>query len=204
MSAIMAIGERRNNAELMADCHALGYLRDDDSVLDATYGLGRFWTIYRPTRLIASDLYAGGEDGIARWDFRHIPVAPRTFDVVVLDPPYKLNGTSTGKGPAASDVDYGVGASAPATWQERHALIRDGITECARVARRVLMVKCQDQVCSGQVRWQTREFAAHAEDQGFRLVDALHVQGHRKQPDGRRQVHARRDYSTLLVLERAS
>ena len=66
----------------------------------------------------------------------------------------------------------------------------------------MLLIKCQDQVVSGAVRWQTRIFADHAEAQGFQLVDALHVQGSRPQPDGRRQVHARRDYSTLLVLER--
>ncbi len=65
-----------------------------------------------------------------------------------------------------------------------------------------LLLKCQDQVCSGQVRWQTREFADHAEQLGMRLVDALHLLGHRPQPAGRRQVHARRNYSTLLVLRK--
>jgi hypothetical protein len=118
----------------------------------------------------------------------------------VFDPPYKLNGTSTGKGAASCDEAYGVHRAA--TWQERHALIRDGITECARVADHYLLIKCQDQVCSGQKRWQTREFADHAEAQGFRLADMLHVSGFRKQPDGRRQVHAQQDYSTLLVCER--
>ena len=29
-----------------------------------------------------------------------------------------------------------------------------------------LLVKCQDQVCGGDVRWQTREFADHAESVG--------------------------------------
>ena len=39
----------------------------------------------------------------------------------------------------------------------------------------------------------------HARALGLELVDVLHVQGYRKQPPGRRQIHARRDYSTALV-----
>ena len=71
---------------------------------------------------------------------------------------------------------------------------------CVKVGG-TLLVKCQDQVCSGQVRWQTREFLAHAESLGCRLVDMLHLQSYREQPPGRKQLHARRNYSTMLILE---
>ena len=203
---VMAIGTRRNNAELVADCAALGYLRHEDTTLDATYGEGRFWTAWRPALLVAVDLHKGGRMKGDQWvetaDFTALGYAGQSIPNVVLDPPYKLNGTSTGKGAAASDYAYGV--DRPATWQERHDLIFRGIDECARVCARMLFVKCQDQVVSGQKRWQTRIFADHAERQGFRLVDMLHVQGSRPQPEGRRQMHSRGDYSTLLVLERAS
>jgi hypothetical protein len=89
-------------------------------------------------------------------------------------------------------------------WQDRMQLCRDGITECVRVLRfkGFLLVKCQDQVCSAQVRWQTHDFAAHAESLGCRLVDALYLTSYRAQPEGRSQQHARRNYSTLLVLRR--
>lgn len=206
MSAtVMAIGERRNNAELIADCFMLGYLHESWVILDPTYGEGRFWTAAHPDGLLASDLYKGDRWDGAQWvgiaDFTALTATDRAVDAVVFDPPYKLNGTSTGRGAAASDYAYGV--DRPATWQERHDLIRRGITEACRVARRYVLIKCQDQVCSGTVRWQTHEFADHAAACGFQLVDKLHVQGSRPQPSGRRQVHARRDYSTLLVTKRA-
>jgi hypothetical protein len=197
VSEVRAIGVRRNNAELMADCAALGYL--PDQVLDLTYGLGRFWTVHRPSSLVTNDL--DPTKGAYHEDWTTRTTWPdRSFGAVVLDPPYKLNGTSTGKGPAASDSSYGV-AGPYVTVAARHKMICDGIAEGARLARRYLLVKCQDQVVSGRVHWQTRIFADHAESIGLRLVDQLHVQGYRAQPAGRRQVHARRDYSTLLVLE---
>lgn len=200
---VYAIGTRRNNAELIADCATLGYLRDEPT-FDATYGKGSFWTTWAPSALLVADLHEGEREHRGRWvnawDFTHLPLQSESFDAVVFDPPYKLNGTSTGRGASAADASYGV--TGRASWQQRHALILDGITECARVTKRALLIKCQDQVCSGQKRWQTRIFADHAEAQGFRLVDMLHVQGSRPQPEGRRQVHAHGDYSTLLILER--
>lgn len=195
VSAVRAIGARKNNAELMVDCHRLGYIRDTDRVLDVTYGKGRFWKKYRPEGLITNDL-DWSTDAFWHFDFRRLPFD--SMDVVVFDPPYKLNGTG---GSHPSDEGYGV-AGGYVDWRDKHQLIIDGIEECARIAGRMLLVKCQDQVCSGAVRWQTYTFTATAARCGFELVDMLHVQGHRKQPPGRRQVHAARDYSTLLVLGR--
>lgn len=196
---VYAIGTRRTNAELIADCHTLGYLRDTDRVLDPTYGLGRMWRNWTPPDLTASDLNPLLAP-LCR-DFTDTGWPDLEFDAVVFDPPYKLNGTSTGRGAASSDRDYGV--EHRASWQGRHDLIRRGITELARITRRTLIVKCQDQVCGGRVRWQTLEFADHATTAGFNVVDVLHVVGSRPQPGGRTQRHARRDYSTALILERA-
>ena len=198
MSEVMAIGARRNNAELMLDCQQLGYL--DGLVLDATYGLGRFWSLTIDLPHAAIDLDPARDVTVA--DFRQLPFAANKFDTVVLDPPYKLNGTSTGKGVSASDADYGVSGKYVNVAQ-RHGLICDGIVECLRVTKPggYLLAKCQDQVCSGRVHWQTHIFTRHAAARGAMLVDMLHVQGHREQPPGRRQLHARRDYSTLLVLQ---
>jgi hypothetical protein len=83
---------------------------------------------------------------------------------------------------------------------ERHQMIKDGITECARVAKCYLLVKCMDQISSGKYWSQTQIFTEHAESLGMKLIDVLHVNGYRSQPKDRRQVHAHRDYSTLLVL----
>ena len=195
---VMAIGSWKNNAELIADCARLGYLRSDWHTLDPTYGLGRFWSIWRPDHLTASDLNPERSPGPPA-DFTALPHPEATFDAVVFDPPYKLNGT-----PSDPDIAYGV--DVVASWRDRHQLIRDGITECARVTSPEghLLVKCQDQVVSGAVRWQTHEFTAHAAAHGCRLVDQLHLRSYRPQPAGRRQVHARRNYSTLLVLQKAA
>lgn len=192
--AVLALGAWRDNGELMADAARLGYV--EGPVLDATYGLGRFWTRFRPEGLVACDLNPAKSPLGRPVDFTDLPFDDGAYRTVVLDPPFKLNGRTS------TDSDAGYGVDAPASWQERHALVRDGITECARVLAPDghLLVKCQDQVCCGEVRWQTVEFAAHAATLGLRLVDQLHLQSYRPQPAGRAQKHARRNYSTLLVL----
>lgn len=189
---VLAAHPWRNNAELIAACRTLGYLHDDWPTLDPTYGRGGFWKIWRPHNLVTHDLVI---DGV---DFRDLPHPDGAFQAVTFDPPYKLNGTPT----AAVDSRYGV--HVVASRDERHQLILDGIDECARVLAPGgwLLIKCQDQVNGGKVRWQTRMFADRAEEKhGMRLVDALLMLGMRPQPPDRRQVHARRNYSTLLVLQ---
>lgn len=201
VTEIMAFGKRKSNAELMADAMTLGYILPTDFVLDPTYGEGRFWKTVTPLNLIKADLFVQMGGDVQPWDFTSLPLPDEAVDVTTFDPPYKLNGTPEKGGPATSDKGYGVGGKA-VRWQDRHVLIKEGIKECARVTRGILMIKCMDQVCSGKVRWQTREFADEAEKFQFELIDTLHVEGYRKQPEGRVQRHARRDYSTLLVLER--
>lgn len=197
---VLMFGRRFDNAQAIVDCGRLGYVRPEWRTLDATYGRGMFWKRYHVDELVANDLFAPESDRpLTRHDFRRLPY-DREFDVVVFDPPYKLNGTSTGVGPSAMDIAYGVARPAPT--MARMGDIRLGIESCARATDRMLLVKVQDQVVSGRKVWQTRIATEHAEAQGFRLVDQLHVLGHRPQPFGRRQLHARQDYSTLLILAR--
>jgi DNA modification methylase len=197
---VFAIGLRRSNATLIKDLHQLGWLLDDDRILDPTYGKGKWWTQWRPKAgVTATDLNAKLDVGVA--NFLALPWASHAFDVVAFDPPYKLNGTPGKSGPAALDAAYGVDGKAYFRWQDRMEICKGGIVECGRVAKRILLVKCMDQVCSGDVRWQTHEFKDVAEANGFRLVDKLHVRGYRAQ-SAKNQEHARRDYSTMLVFER--
>lgn len=199
MSArILSADTYLTNAEMIEAVAKLGRLRHTDLVLDPTYGQGTWWKRWQPDTLVASDLHPRPSAPCRRADFTALPHPDATFDVVAFDPPYKLNGTPT---PTVDDR-YGVGVST--RWQDRHALIREGITECIRVLKPkgVLLVKCQDQVCSGQVRWQTIEFTNHATAQGLRLADMLHKLGGRPQPKKRRQVHAAHNYSTLLIFKK--
>ena len=195
------------NGHLIADVHRLGYITDDDRVLDPTYGLGRWWTQYRPPDLVAHDLNPRKAPDGRSIDFTRTPYPPGSFDVVAFDPPYKLNGTST----EAVDDQYGV-AGSYVPWQERHDLIEQGIDHLATLLRigGRLLLKCQDQVCSGAVRWQTIEFVNHAHEPddegvpitGLRLVDRFDMLGtSRPQPSGRAQHHAHGRPSTLLVFE---
>jgi len=192
---VLAHNPGRSNATLILNVHRLGYIRDEDTVLDTTYGQGTFWRKYRPALLVTNDLDPA-TDATFHEDFRALPFEARQFDVVVFDPPYKLNGTPSGP----MDDRYGVGTYT--RWQDRMDLCVQGIATCAAVCSRTLLIKCMDQVVSGRVRWQSRIFADVAEGCGFRLEDMLLMPSGRPQPEGRRQVHARRNYSNLLVLER--
>lgn len=198
---ILSVGEWKSNADLIADVAALGWIADDMTVLDATYGLGRFWTTYRPPLLIGVDVNPAKCSGGPPCDFRDLPYDDRSVDVVVFDPPYKLNGT-----PSLDDFDTAYGIEVPTDWRDRMALIADGAEECARVARKHLLVKCQDQVVSGKVRWQTDVVTEAVTPQGFRKADRFDYGAGRgrKQPDGRTQRHARHDASQLLVFTRGS
>lgn len=198
---VMAYGSWPNNGALIADVARLGYL--DGRVLDCTFGYGTFWRDWQPGLLVRWDLDpAKSPDCLDGVDFTRLPVGDRSFDAVVFDPPYKLNGRPD----AAVDERYGV--HEVSRWQDRMALMRAGLVECCRVARLHVLVKCQDQVCSGRVRWQTDEMTDAARAQGFGKVDRFDFETYRPQPgsnpDGspRRQVHARRNTSSLLVFRR--
>lgn len=194
---VMSFGTWSTNAELIEDCATLGYLRDDWLILDPTHGEGTFWKRWRPARLTACDLDPAKSPLGRSVDFTDLPWADRSFDAVVFDPPYKLNGTPD------ADIDERYGVHQPTRWQDRMQLIRKGLVECARVlSDGYLLLKCQDQVCSGRKRWQTDEFTTLAADLGLGKVDRFDFPTYRPQPNGRRQVHSRTNSSTLLVFKR--
>lgn len=192
---VMGINEYpRGNAQLIEAVRDLGYLRDGRRIIDLTYGLGTFWSRWRPKRLVTNDQDV--RYGTYHDDFTATRWRDASFDAVVFDPPYKLNGTDQGEGER-----YGV--HVPTRWQDRMELIHDGVVECARIVKPggYVLVKCMDQVCSGRVRWQTMEVRDWGRALGLTLEDRLDMVSFRPQPDGRRQVHARRNASTLLVLQ---
>lgn len=220
---ILAATEWPSNAELIADCHRLGYLRDSDHVLDPTYENGTWWNQWRPEKLTACHRASDGSD------FRHLPFPDGTFDAIAFDPPYVCPGgrkTSTIKDFHAR---YGMAEGSyddpdftnPAELQQ---IINDGLTEMHRLvipavrrkyepakpgANGVVLVKCKDYIWSGYY-WPGAHYTAqHAIQLGFVIEDRFEFLSDpgpqpTVNPDGspRRQVHARRNLSTLLVLRR--
>lgn len=181
------------NSALIADCHSLGYIRG--RVLDPTYGLGNFYNDFRPAHFLTGDLLT---NAAIKLDFTSLPFPDRAFDTVIYDPPYKLNGTPTDY----VDGRYGVGQYT--RWQDRMELLMSGQEECARVVKRGghLLTKCMDQVVSGKVRFQSDLLTGIAARAGLAKVDELlFLTNPREQPHAR-QVHSRRNYSTLLIFER--
>lgn len=194
---VLAFDTWGSNAALIADCARLGYLRSEWRTLDCTYGLGTFWKLWRPEVLVGTDIEEDKSPIGYSVDFTALPFESRSFDSVVFDGPYKLNGTPD----ASIDERYGVHTSTP--WQNRMVLLLTGLAECARVlGDGYLLAKCQDQVCSGKIRWQTDEFTAMAASCGLGKVDRLDFASYRPQPNGRSQKHARRNTSQLLVFKR--
>lgn len=194
---VLAIDRYADNGELIAKVAQLGYLQDDWKILDPTYGLGTFWSRWRPAWLYCSDIDpAKSPSPMESLDFTAMPFHDRQFDAVVFDPPYKLNGTPT------DTVDERYGVHQVRTWQQRMALIRAGARECARVADKVLIVKCQDQVVSSKIRWQTRAVEDEVTPLGFGLRARFDFLQRRAQPDGRRQINPASCSSQLLVFQR--
>lgn len=246
VSEVLAVASWVTNADLIADAVVpLGYLNPDtDAVLDVTWGHGVWWKRVHPARFVASDLepaksplectYCVGGDGHPTddkgrpihngrsVDFTALPFDANAFDVVAFDPPYVpvgSNDTSTLRG---FNEQYGrhLVPSDPVLLQ---ALIDDGLAEAARVARRVVLVKCTNYVWSGHLYpgvWHTMNAA---DALNLTLLDWFVHAGHvRPQPGNRtrkcgncrgqgcdecggagrvasRQQHARQNSSHLLV-----
>ena len=192
MTPVMAIGDWRDNGELIRDVARLGHL--DGHVVDLSFGQGVFWKTFKPESLTTNDIdpQCGADHHMnarsTQWD-------DGWFHAAVWDPPYRLRGT-----PTLGEMDKRYGTAQPATEWEILTLLCDGTREACRIASRRALVKCQDQVVSGRVVWQTRLVVDAAESVGWKLIDwFLPMLGGRPQPSGRSQVHARRNYSSLLV-----
>ena len=186
------------NADMIVDMHRLGYLRDDDMVIDPTYGRGLWWTQWRPKALTCHDL---AEDGV---DFRDLPYEDGVFDAAAYDPPYISPGGRSTTGIPDMFDRYGL-TDAPTSPARTQMLIDAGLAEVARVVRPkgLILAKCQSYISSGKLWLGDYHTITAGLAIGLTLYDRLeHISGVRPQPPGRRQMHARRNHSTLLVFQR--
>ena len=198
---ILAATPWTSNAQLIADCYELGYL--DGHVLDPTFGKGNWWTVWRPETLTAHDLDPERGDGV---DYRNLPEPDGTFDSVAFDPPYVSIGGRQTSGIKDIHRAYGMADTPKSPWGlfEYNTL---GFAECVRVLKRggAITYKSQDYISSGKFQPVTHWIITDALRRGLEYVDRLeHTGSIRPQPPGRRQVHARRNLSTMLVFRKVA
>lgn len=202
---VLACNNWTSNAELIADCAKLGYLKKEWITLDPTYGDGIWWKKWRPDRLVTHDLKLDGTD------FRHLDYDDETFEAIAYDAPYVApGGRETTKIEEMYDR-YGM-AGAPKTPKLLQHLINDGLTEMNRliVPGHYILAKCQDYTSSGHMWLGTLHTANHGLSLGLELWDRFeHWGGTRPQPARTRkdgnpvvQQHARRNLSTMLVFRK--
>lgn len=191
---------RGSNADLIA---AVAPLYLTGSVLDVTFGRGGWWRIFQPEQFTSHDLAI---DGV---DFRALPELDHSIDAVCFDPPYISTPSNEPEQRHSrirrtySDL-YGL--TAGVTEPERFAMMRDGMIECARVARTFLLVKCCDAVMlgnRGQLTLGHVEVLQHAETLGL-VVHDLIVHNTGPGPGGHNietPRRTRRAHSYLVVLK---
>lgn len=186
--------DRTDNAQAILDLFELGWLRPDDSILDLSVGPeAGFWTKWRPQVLVTNDLDPNVKADMHE-DARSFPGLENSYDVVVWDGPYGYRGTSR----LASDVRYGLGEYRSADAID--ALIIAGTIEAMRLARLLVLVKCQDQNVASRFRDQSGFVTEAVRKEGGRILGKLYVRAHREQPAGKAQLNVWGYHSVLLLI----
>ena len=179
------------------------YVAPGSTVADVTYGKGVFWRrVPEDTyRLLPSDIQHGV-------DCRDLLYEDGEIDCVVLDPPYMHSpGGTAHTTHSAFESHYRNNETGNRTDRKYHdavlALYEDAGTEAYRVLREngVLIVKCQDEVCSNRQRFTHVEIMQAYQRIGFVAEDLFVVMRQNRPGVSRivRQVHARKNHSYFLV-----
>ena len=179
------------------------YVTSGSVVADVTFGKGVFWRRVPGDKykVLATDI----QNGI---DCRKLPYDDGEIDCVVFDPPYMHS-----PGGTAHDVhtpfeehyrNNGTGNRTSSKYHEAVLdLYRDGGREAHRILRErgVLIVKCQDEVCSNRQRFTHVEIMQAYEKIGFIPEDLFVVMRNNRPGVSRavQQVHARKNHSYFLV-----
>ncbi len=179
------------------------YVSPGSVVADVTYGKGVFWRRVPSDkyRLLPTDIQSG-------IDCRELPYEDREIDCVVFDPPYMHTPGGTAHEVHTPFEDhYRNNRTGNRTNSKYHEavldLYRDGGREAYRVLRErgVLIVKCQDEVCSNRQRFTHAEIIQLYDKIGFVAEDLFVVMRNNRPGVSRavRQVHARKNHSYFLV-----
>jgi tRNA G10 N-methylase Trm11 len=180
------------------------YVSDGAKIADVTYGSGVFWRNVDDKRF---DLYPTDiKNGV---DCRSLPYDDSTIDCVVLDPPYMHTPGGTAHSKHQSFENYyqnNVTQSAKKYHEAVLDLYFKASKEAARVLKEkgILIVKCQDEVCSNKQRLTHVEIINELGSYGFITEDIFIVM--RKNKPGvsriKKQIHARKNHSYFLVFRK--
>jgi hypothetical protein len=191
-----------SNEEIFPKILAL-YVAPGSVVADVTYGKGVFWKHVDPDqyRLLPSDIVDGT-------DCRDLPYGDGEIDCVVLDPPYMHSPGGTAHSNHSPYEDYyRNNRTGNLTGSKYHEAVLELYVSGGREANRVLrdrgvlIVKCQDEVCSNRQRFTHVEIVREYEKLGFVAEDLFVVMRGNRPGVSRmtRQVHARKNHSYFLV-----
>ena len=175
---------------------------DGIEVMDVTYGRGLWWNW--TTMAMGFTSHDIRHDGV---DFRNLPEANRSMDVIAFDPDYvAIGGRATSTIHEFNDR-YGLTVKDYETPRALQETINAGITECARVLRPqgILMVKCATYISSGKPWLGEYHTIGHGLDCGLKVEDIfVHISGTGPQParPDSRQQHARSNSSRLIVFRK--
>jgi len=183
-----------SNAELL---RAVAPLYLTGSVLDVTYGRGKWWDLYKPDPFAWHDLAL---DGV---DCRALPELDASWDTVAFDPPYVESGNATRSDYGDFFDRFGIGCGRRLGSIER--LIAAGVAEACRVARRFVLVKCMEYVAGARFHDGPTAATVAALDAGWVKHDQIvHYSG--GGPGGSHRtftvLRAARAHSYLLVFSR--
>ena len=187
--------KKGNNSDLFPDILKL-YVPPKSKVADVTYGRGAFWkkVDMELFDLHPSDLKTGT-------DLKNLPYENSSFDAFVIDPPYAHSSTVELKSPIANSYNL----NSVSGRRNILSLYFNGMVEAWRVLNRnaILIVKCQDEVESGQQRWNHVVIMGYAESLGFKCID-LFVLLRKGKPVMRHehQLHARKNHSYFLIFKK--
>lgn len=163
---------------------------DARTVLDMTYGAGRFWDASpRPYRVITMDIDPGRRPDLVG-DFRQIGAPAGVVDVAVFDPPYISNPSRSGTSIMASRF------GGYENVREMERSVKLGVFEAWRLSRLGIIVKVQNHIHGGKFVHMTR----WVEDAlvPTPLYDELHVSS-QKIDSWSRQLSVRHNSATYLI-----
>ena len=171
-----------------------------ETVLDATYGHGRFWLWDYKFKLTGTDIDPDrAKDAVC--SFEQLTFTDKSFDVVVLDPPFfekQAHWQESKRG-----VEYGTNLNYDNKCNGTIDTYMNGISEAFRVCKSGIIVKCKDMIYSGKSVWihniimnkVAQKFGIFPYDKAIQIFDGTLITS----PTWKTQHHFRRQESYYLI-----